>query len=495
VLDVASAGASLIGGWDREANRMAAAREREAALRNAELNLAREDAAIEQMRISNEIENLAELAQLDRQRRGIALQQIDNDIVRSREAETYRLAQLQGAGQVDQREYELRVAELQADVQLAQLELQAELAYREQLSQFRARQVGFQTELNRVAEFELRGIRAELALQQSIATYVSIVDRAQFGSARLERVQAQRINVAMLVGSPDAIFQRAATLERAEQAMSEARRAMLDWLIAIEHYAVRPFASQRAVILLTTSVDELEAVATELERLSARCGGAWNRRLEEISVRDSALGLGASILDSTTGEVISPAARLRSVLASGYIDVDGRTRYRTERTVEDLLARGDFWGATFGVDISDFANLASTCNARVVSVAVELVGDLGTGSPTVTLIHDGQGSLRSCQPDISELVESLGAQTSSYGSTTVVRTAPRSISPVSGVNELPDAAEFNTSWNGMPLASRYTLLVDMDAGQNAALNWNALEDIVLAVEYEYQDVFSVGACN
>ncbi len=47
----------------------------------------------------------------------------------------------------------------------------------------------------------------------------------------------------------------------------------------------------------------------------------------------------------------------------------------------------------------------------------------------------------------------------------------------------------------MPLAGRYTLLIDREVGDNAELDWNALQDVVLAIEYEYQDVFSEGACN
>ena len=138
-------------------------------------------------------------------------------------------------------------------------------------------------------------------------------------------------------------------------------------------------------------------------------------------------------------------------------------------------------------------NLA--CNAKIESVAVNLVGDLGDHAPTVTLLYDGTSQLRSCQPNIEEYVRAFGSGMTSYGSTTNLRTAGRPMSPLAGVNGfLSTESSVNRTLAGLPVASEYTLLISTDQGDNARMNWDNLKDIEIRVEYSYQDLFPT-ACD
>ena len=495
VMTVATAGMNNPDGPSSAPDIAAATRTRDAQLRQAELSLAASETQIEQMRIGQEVTALEEMAALDREQRGIVLQRIANQIVRSRDYETLALERLRAAGELEQSQYQVAIAELQADIQLQQMELQADLTYREQVAAFRARQLAFHEEVIRTTEYEFRVLRAELALEQVLARHAAVVENARFVLARLERVIEQRRHVSELLGSPAILFGRAAALERAELSLEQARGAVMDWLVALEHYAVRPFADERAVIVLTTSPDELEAVVVSLDQLALNCGGPWSRRVERVSLRDQLLGLNRAVVDPVDGRVLTPAEQLRQVLDAGRVDVDGRTRYRTESTVEGLLSTGRYLGTTFELNAQAFSNLGASCNTRARSVSLELVGDVGSGTPVVTVIHDGLSTLRSCQPDIARLTSEIGTTTTSYGPVTVTRTSPRAVSPVASVNATAPAPEWNTGLDGLPLAGRYTLLVDRTLPPNQDIAWDRLEDIIVNVEFEYQDLFPDGRCR
>lgn len=110
------------------------------------------------------------------------------------------------------------------------------------------------------------------------------------------------------------------------------------------------------------------------------------------------------------------------------------------------------------------------------------------------LLYDGASQLRSCQPGIDEYVALFGPESTAYGSTTLLRTPGRSVSPVAGLNAFPEGTG-NLSLGGLPLVSQYTLLIDTAAAENARLDWTKLEDVVVRVEYSYQDLFPVGRCQ
>jgi len=193
---------------------------------------------------------------------------------------------------------------------------------------------------------------------------------------------------------------------------------------------------------------------------------------------------------------LAPAERFRQVLSQGYIPIDKRVRYTTDSTIGDLMRSTDrVLSGTFDVSLDHFANLAATCNAKVASLSVQLVGDIGDARPTVTVLYDGTSRLRSCQPDIGSYVDLIGRDKTNFGEVTLLRTPGRSVSPVAGINEWLDDSSANISLDGLPLASQYTVLIDKELGENSQLDWTKLEDVLLRINYVYSDVFPAGQCQ
>src|SRR5690606_19774190 len=193
--------------------------------------------------------------------------------------------------------------------------------------------------------------------------------------------------------------------------------------------------------------------------------------------------------DAVTGEISSPSDRFLALLEEGAVPIDKRVRYSTDGTVGDLVSRGGILAASFSLDIDSFANLKLSCNARVDSLAVKLVGaGLADPLPTVNILYDGTSQLRSCQPDIEDLVELVGPEATVFDSVTSFRVAGRSVAPTAGINEFTD--DVNTTLRGLPLVSEYTVLIDKSAGDNADIDWTQLQDIELSLTYSYQDIFA-----
>jgi hypothetical protein len=209
------------------------------------------------------------------------------------------------------------------------------------------------------------------------------------------------------------------------------------------------------------------------------------------------LNIRTSMVDLQTGKEVTPAERFRQVLSVARIPVDKRIRYKSDSTVGDLLNRSGIFAATFSFDMGTFANLSNVCNAKVASVLVQLVGEgLGASRPTVSILYDGTSQLRSCQPNIKQLVATIGTGQTAFNEITQFKAKGRSISPLASVNTFPAmAGNENKTLGGLPLVSQYTVLVDPKAGENANVSWGRLEDIKLKVEYSYQDLFPAGQCQ
>lgn len=368
-----------------------------------------------------------------------------------------------------------------------------ELAYERDLAELDDRRVELRDRIGELDALRIRQSQARLTILQRILAYHQVVQRARLTEGRLRSLEAQQSELNNLLGSPAVVFGWANRLTQAENRLERAKSAMTEWLVALEYLAVRPFIDQRIQILLARNTFQLEAIAGELDRLQMSCGGALNTTNVEVSVRSDLLGIDRGIVDEATGQELDAAARFRSILASAVVPIDKRVRYTSDGDVGDLVRNGDVQAATFDISLTDFANLEATCNAKVSSIAIELVGaDLGTGRPTVSVLYDGASSVRSCQPNITTLVESVGRDATAFGSVTTFRTAGRSVSPVAGINE---AGSSNATLQGLPLASQYTVLIDPSIGENGSINWDALEDIVLHIEYVTQDLFPSGQCQ
>ncbi|MFP4597053.1 MAG: hypothetical protein ACLFVJ_02300 [Persicimonas sp.] len=389
------------------------------------------------------------------------------------------------------------IAQLENVIELAEASLEAELAYERDKDEFRQRRLNLRQKLTAIAGLDLRVQQAKMQYDQRVAAYLGVVQRASLANSKLEDLELQRDEVNSLVGSPGVIFGRANRLEQAELRLERAKSKLMDWLVALEYYAVRPFMDQRQQILLARNTYQLEKIAEELDRLQRDCGGAINTNSSTLSLRSDLLGLNDAMVDPVTEQTWAPEQRFREIMSRGYVPIDKRVRYSSDDTVGSLMSRDpDILSATFFIDLSEFANLEVTCNAKVSSVDVKLVGEVGEGRPTVTVLYDGTSKLRSCQPGIDDYVSMFGPNTTNYGKITHLRTAGRSMSPVAGINDFPAAdAQANETLAGLPLASQYTVLIDTDTGENANIDWSQLEDIELELEYSYQDVFPAGQCD
>ncbi len=388
------------------------------------------------------------------------------------------------------------IARLKEIVELAQAYQTAELTHAKDIDTFRQRRLDLRQKLTGIAGLDLRVQQARLQYRQAVAVYLGIVQRAKLQNAKLQDLLRQRDHVNQLVGSPAVIFGRANRLDQAEVRLNRAKDKLMDWLVALEYYAVRPFMDQRLSILLARNTYQLDKIAQDLDRLQQSCGGPTNQVSSDLSLRDDLLDLSQPSADAVSGQPLTPSQRLRAVLQRGYVPVDKRVRYSTDDTIGSLMSRDpDILSATFFIDLSDFANLELTCNAKIRTLGVELVGDLGEARPTVSILYDGTSELRSCQPGIDDLVAQYGPDTTNYGKITHLRTVGRSMSPVAGINSFGDDNTNSQTLGGLPLASQYTILINKKAGENSQLDWSKLEDIKLRLTYDYQDIFPAGQCE
>ncbi|MGM0556181.1 MAG: hypothetical protein ACQEVA_07365 [Myxococcota bacterium] len=414
------------------------------------------------------------------------------DMVTQDEIDTLKAEQ-----QKIQAESSAQLQQLQDVIEVAQAYLEARLAYERDLDEFRQRRLELRQRVTSIAGLDLRVQQAKMQYDQRVASYLGVVQRASLANSKLEDLELQRSNINSLVGSPGVIFGRANRLEQAELRLERAKSKLMDWLVALEYYAVRPFMDQRQQILLARNTYQLEKIAEELNRLERNCGGATNINTSTLSLKRDLLGLTSPMVDPVTEQELSPEQRFREILSRGYVPVDKRVRYSTDDTVGSLMSRDpDIMSATFFIDLGEFANLELTCNAKVASVDIKLVGDIGESRPTVTVLYDGTSKLRSCQPGIDDYVAMFGPDTTNYGKITYLRTAGRSMSPVAGINTFPaTGGQANETLAGLPLASQYTVLINTAAGENGDVDWSQLEDIELELEYSYQDVFPVDQCD
>lgn len=409
------------------------------------------------------------------------------------EAEVARLAEL---AEASSRRSAAADAALRELLEMMEETAEAELAFQRDLIELSDRQSAMRDLLIDSAGLEIQVRQAELGIEMALQNYMRVAQRAQLRAARLEELERQRAEINSLIGSPAVVFAWANRLEQADGRLQRAKDALMDWLVALEYLAVRPFVDLRLQILLARNTYQLEAIAAEIERLQGRCGGPTTRHVSELSVRDDLLGLSLTLEDPVTGELSSPPERFRALLERGYVPIDKRVRYTTDSSVGELLSRRSVWSGTFEISLDDFANLGASCNAKVASMSVQLVGEeLGDAQPTVTVLYDGSSQLRSCQPGLDEYLDAIGRESTSYGSVTRLYTSGRSISMVAGINEFSESSTGNLSLAGLPLASRYTVLIDPEMGENRDIDWSRLDDVVLRIEYSYQDLFPEGQCQ
>lgn len=390
---------------------------------------------------------------------------------------------------------EAEISTREALIEALQRNLELDLAHERELTELRDRRDAVRITLTESMRLRTEVLRAEVVASRRHQEYMQIVQQAQLLDGRYASLLERLNNLDVLIASPSVIFAFANRLARAESRIDRAKRLMFDWLVALEYYAVRPFVDQRLAILLARNPSQLEAIADEMVRLQRVCGGNINREQVDLSLRDDLLEQNFDrVLDG--GEVLDTQARFLDILARGNVPISTRVRYSSDERIGDVIRSRDVLAASFSLRLEDFANLPLTCNAKIESIDVQLVGEgLGSARPTVSLLYDGTSALRSCQPNIEEIVGALDPGTTSFGTVTSLRTAGRSVSPVAGLNTFGAQDSANRGLEGLPLSSTYTVLIDPQRGENARIDWTQLDDIRLRINYVYQDLFPEGQCQ
>lgn len=395
---------------------------------------------------------------------------------------------------------ETQIREFQLDRLITALEArtEAELAYARDRIELNDRITEAFNATLEVVDLGVRIQQAQLQVQQRVLEHARDVQSAGLAYARLEELQNQFQNVESLLGSPAIVFAWANSLAQAEARLERAKVTLMDWLVAMEYFAVRPFMDQRVQILLARNTYQLETIAAEMGRLQRVCGaGAPNRASVDISLRRY-IEADVARVNESTGERYEAGELFLASLQRGEVSVDRRVRLGSDVSGIDLGSRDDLLSANFTFDVDEFANLAASCDARIASFDVALVGEgLGEGLPSVTIVYNGESRLRSCQPDLVDYVNALDPEATSFNDVTVFRSESRAFSMIAGVNAFPSegAEDFaNRTLNGFPLASTYTLIIDPTTGDNPDFEWSRLEDVRLKVRYGYQDFFPRGEC-
>jgi len=425
---------------------------------------------------------------------GLREQDIADDQVTQNEIDALRdQAQLDLSAQ--------QIAELEVDrlIEALKERTAGELAYKRDLTELRDRRDAAKSALNDLAAISLRVGQAGLGVSQKVLEYLQVAQRAELLAGRLAVLEEQRQNINQLLGSPAVVFAWANRLSAAESELERAKVALMNWLVGMEYYAVRPFMDQRIQILLARNTYQLEAIAVEMTRLQGVCGGALNTASAVVSVARLS---GANLEESNaeTAEVATPKEMFQARLRRGDVSVDRRVRLSADVAGADVATRSDLLSTTVTLDVERFANLGSACNAKIVSFDVELNGEnLGAGLlPIVNIVYDGTSSVRSCQPNLTDYVAQFGPGATAFGELTSFRSPARSVSVSAGQGVFPTdgfAEGGNRTLSGLPLASNYTIIIDPTVGDNRNIAWENLEDIRLRVNYGYQDFFVPNVCQ
>ena len=444
----------------------------------------------------------AAAAELGRQR-GVFLRQVELEGLRDADIGSDLLVQQQIADLAAQAELSLTAAqieEFQVDRLIGAMRrrAEAELAYERDKFELLERRDALLALMVDANTYDLYVLQTQLAGAQRALDIATISQRAELLTSRLEELQFQRDNILSLIGSPAVVFAWANRLAQAESQLDRAKAAMMDWLVALEYFAVRPFMDQRIQILLARNTYQLAEISAEMERLTAVCGGANNAVSVTVSLA-RLLGFTSPRLDSTDERTYTGNEQFLATLARADVSVSRQTRIGGALSDSAFWASDAVWAIEFPIDLDTFPNLASSCNAKVLSFDVALIGDeLGEALPTVTLVHSGSSRMRSCQPDLADYVAQFGEGATRFNEVTRFRTQPRSISPVAdvgGFSDGPDLERGNFTLGGLPLASDYVLVIDRSAGENPDIDWEQLEDIEVRVNFSFQDFFPRGECQ
>lgn len=356
-----------------------------------------------------------------------------------------------------------------------------------------------------MADIETKKIivtKAEIARDKKLLEYLSIAQKAQLLKSQFDAANQRLAKVSSIYSTPACIFSNASDLEMLESEIDRAKEKLYDYLALVEYYAVRPFADLRRAIYLAKSPNDLLGILDKIDDLVDSCGTTSQSNQPEITI-----SLREFMGITRDYEEMTKAERFRAIMSFGDLPVDALTRYTADGKVKQLLSKDGLMAGTFQIDKDTF-NIGANCNAKIQSFAVRVEGDNLSGGnavyPNVTIFYNGSSTLTSCQPNMDDVVKPLGGRTR-FGTYTSFSIPTEKMTPNAGVGkyiQITDDTKFsandfreeNHAFDGLPIMTSYTVLIDPTMGDNAKINWDKLEDIKLKIIYSYDNLKS-SSCN
>ncbi|TVQ99543.1 MAG: hypothetical protein EA398_12135 [Deltaproteobacteria bacterium] len=349
------------------------------------------------------------------------------------------------------------------------------------------RQITLKQMLEDSASYLIRIQQAENEVDRLVDEVLAMQRRAELMAFNIDQLEADLRARDALRYAPYRYFDRIGLLYEAEELFEAARLAIFDYLVAVEYVSVRPFFTIRDRLIRARSWSELRQVMDELDDARQFCGGQTSTASDRLSLRRDVLRITSPVRDPLTGEAVGVAAQFRNALERAHFArdtvVDQDARF--SRGIFQSLRDSQLMALRFELKLDEFSNLFTVCNARIESVSAQLIGDIGTGNPAVTLVYDGHGILESCHDEgiMSDW------ESTQFGPRTMIVSRPVNSTASVTVNEPPQPGFGNRSLNGLPVAGRYTLFIEQGRGGNREFDWSRIEDIVLHVNYTYQNFY------
>lgn len=335
-----------------------------------------------------------------------------------------------------------------------------------------------------------------VAKARALVKYFTIVQEALLVQDQFDAKYRRYMDVSNIVFSASKFFQNASDLEQVEEFVEYARNDLSDYLTAIEYEAVRPFVDLRRAIYTARGTNEFESILAQLNDLTKNCGsGTPSENTVNISMR-SRLGIADAAFDG-----MSSADRFHQVLKNGNLHVNAQTRYTVDGSIADKLKKGEYYSGSFSLT-SSFANIGTSCDARIQSIEVRFVSKEGTkiretgdAAPSITLFYGGQSTLMSCHNKIEAITKSIGPRTT-YGKYSTFMATPFGNGLNASIYNVEEGSNYALSTNtkfdgttiykglkGYPLMATYSILFDPNANENSGINWDNVADIELQIKY------------
>ena len=371
---------------------------------------------------------------------------------------------------------------------------------REELEQLRATIAGLKAD---IATKRAIVTKTEIARDKKVIEYLSIAQNAQMLKSQYDAAQQRFADVKNVYSTPSCVFSYASDLETVETNIERAKEKIYDYLALVEYYAVRPFVDLRRAIYLAKAPNDLRKIINKINDLVDECGSTAQQNKPEITISlREFMGITRDYSDMTMPE------RFRAVMRYSDLPVDSLTRYTAEKDVKALFAQNNLMAGTFQIDKDTF-NIGANCNAKINEISVRIEGDNltkpddGAVYPFVTIFYNGSASLTSCQPHMDDVVAPLGGRTK-FGTQTFFSIPTEKASPIASIGKYKkidaetkftndDFGNIDTAFDGLPIMTSYTVLIDPEMKANAKINWDNIEDIKLKIKYSY-DKLKNSAC-